>query len=288
MSTTSKRRKSPITSFTFFLLRLDAMNAEAFEETGIKESGVSFDNKIDATNLTNITVLDKIQTSRILLRDPTVSNASTNLHHTNKSLCWDNVLGEPFSKYHPKFLKNKIKPEERNTFHFFNSLFFRKLADPDQDLLDASKGKAAFQRVKIWTRKVNLFQKDYIFIPVNYNYHWSLIVICHPGDVATYNVPCVLHMDSIRGSHTGLKGLLQSYLKEEWKERNQEASEEICSRFDNLRFISLELPQQQNSYDCGLFLLHYVELFLKEAPQHFNPFEITQNFNFVSINSKFH
>lgn len=185
-------------------------------------------------------------------------------------------------------MKNKIKLEERNRFHFFNSFFFRKLADPDKDPLDASKGKAAFQRVKKWTRKVNLFEKDYIFIPVNYNYHWSLIVICHLGDVATYNdkdvkVPCVLHMDSIRGSHTGLKGLLQSYLKEEWKERNQGASEDICSRFDNLRFLSLELPQQQNSFDCGLFLLHYVELFLKEAPQHFNPFKITHNFNFLNV-----
>lgn len=28
-----------------------------------------------------------------------------------------------------------------------------------------------------------------------------------------------------------------SYLEEEWKERNQGESEEICSRFDNLRFI---------------------------------------------------
>ncbi|CAI9259946.1 unnamed protein product [Lactuca saligna] len=204
----------------------------------------------------------------------------------------DTFVNDTIIDFYIKYLKNKIKPEERHRFHFFNSFFFRKLADPDNDPLDASKGIAAFQRVKKWTRKVNLFEKDYVFIPVNYNYHWSLLVICNLGEVATYKdedvnksmrVPCVLHMDSIRGSHTGLKGLLQSYLKEEWKERKQEASEDICSRFDNLRFISLELPQQQNSFDCGLFLLHYVELFLEEAPLHFNPFKITNSFNFLNM-----
>nr|KAJ0209601.1 hypothetical protein LSAT_V11C400217670 [Lactuca sativa] len=122
-------------------------------------------------------------------------------------------------------------------------------------------------------------------------YHWSLIVMCHLGEVAKYKdeedvtelikVPCVLHMDPIRGSHTGLKGLMQSYLKEEWKGRQQEASKDISSRFDNLRFISLELPQQPNSFDCGLFLLHYVELFLEQAPINFNPFKITKSVHFV-------
>ncbi|KAK9070300.1 hypothetical protein SSX86_010700 [Deinandra increscens subsp. villosa] len=194
--------------------------------------------------------------------------------------------------FYIKYLKNKINPDENRRFHFFNSFFFRKLADPDKDPLDASKGAVAYQRVKKWTRKVNLFEKDYVFIPVNYNYHWSLIVFCHLGEVATYEdedvnesmkVPCILHMDSIRGSHTGLQGLVQSYLKEEWKARQQVDSEDIASRFDDLRFISLELPQQQNLFDCGLFLLHYVELFLEQAPLQFNPFKISQSFSFLNV-----
>ncbi|KAG4147431.1 hypothetical protein ERO13_D05G222200v2 [Gossypium hirsutum] len=158
--------------------------------------------------------------------------------------------------------------------------------------INISDGRAAFLRVRKWTRKLDMFGKDYIFIPVNFSLHWSLIVICHPGEVAGFKdedldksskVPCILHMDSIKGNHAGLKNLVQSYLWEEWKERHKETSEDLSSKFLNLRFVSLELPQQENSFDCGLFLLHYLELFLAEAPPNFNPFKITKFSNFLNL-----
>lgn len=199
----------------------------------------------------------------------------------------ETFINDTIIDFYLKYLKNEILPEERHRFHFFNSFFFRKLADLDKNPSSASDGRAAFQRVRKWTRKVNIFEKDYIFIPVNYNLHWSLLVICYPGEVSSFNVsdedldeslkvPCILHMDSIRGSHMGLKDLLQSYLLEEWKERQKETSEDISSKFLNLRFLSLELPQQENCSDCGLFLLHYAELFIAEAPANFNPFRINK------------
>ncbi|XP_022131769.1 probable ubiquitin-like-specific protease 2B isoform X2 [Momordica charantia] len=190
------------------------------------------------------------------------------------------------------YLKSQIEPKEKHRFHFFNSFFFRKLADLDKDPSSASDGRAAFLRVRKWTRKVDLFDKDYIFIPINFNLHWSLMVICHPGEVAGYSnedlvkskkVPCILHMDSIKGSHAGLKNLIQSYLLEEWKERNKETPEDVSSKFKNLRFLPLELPQQENSFDCGLFLLHYLELFLAEAPLDFSPFKISKFSKFLNV-----
>ncbi|KAH9626082.1 hypothetical protein KSS87_012417, partial [Heliosperma pusillum] len=226
------------------------------------------------------------------------------------------------------YLKNGIPHERRNNFHFFSSFFFRKLADLDKNPSSVFDGKAAFQRVRRWTRKINIFEKDYIFIPVNYNLHWSLVILCHPGEVANFNeeninealkVPCILHMDSIRGSHAGLKDRVQSYLLEEWKERQKETSEDVYSKFLNLRFLSLEvyllqfyavlificalfvdglilvraltpvsflrqLPQQENCSDCGLFLLHYAELFIDEAPPNFSPFRINKFDHFLKPN----
>ncbi|OVA10483.1 Peptidase C48 [Macleaya cordata] len=204
----------------------------------------------------------------------------------------ETFINDTIIDFYIKYLKNKIRPEDGHRFHFFNSFFFRKLADLDKDPSSASQGRAAFQRVRKWTRKVNLFEKDYVFIPINFNLHWSLIVICHPGEVANFKdedidksdkVPCILHMDSIKGSHKGLKDLVQSYLWEEWKERKAEASEDFSKKFFNLRFVPLELPQQENSFDCGLFLLHYVERFLEDAPVHFSPFKIEKCSNFLNL-----
>ncbi|XP_070033604.1 probable ubiquitin-like-specific protease 2A isoform X2 [Nicotiana tomentosiformis] len=162
-----------------------------------------------------------------------------------------NFINDTIIDFYIMYLRNKINPEEKDRFHFFNSFFFRKLADLDKDPTRACEGRAAFQRVRRWTTKVNFFGKDFIFIPVNFSLHWSLIVICHPGEVVTFRgeeemekssrVPCILHMDSIRGSHKGLKNLLQSYLLEEWKERHKEVAEDVARKFSNLPFFSLKL-----------------------------------------------
>ncbi|KAF1871678.1 hypothetical protein Lal_00020472 [Lupinus albus] len=205
----------------------------------------------------------------------------------------DTFINDTIIDFYIQYLKSQIHTDEKPRFHFFNSFFFRKLADMDKNPSSASDGKAAFLRVRKWTRKVNLFEKDYIFIPVNFNLHWSLIVICHPGEAVNFKdkeldkslkVPCILHMDSIKGSHSGLKNLLQRYLWEEWKERHKDALEEnLSSRFLHMRFLPLVLPQQDNSFDCGLFLLHYLELFLAEAPSDFNPFKLTKFSNFLNV-----
>ncbi|XP_031263904.1 probable ubiquitin-like-specific protease 2A isoform X2 [Pistacia vera] len=205
----------------------------------------------------------------------------------------ETFINDTIIDFYIQYLKKKLQPEERHRFHFFNSFFFRKLAGLDKDPSSACEGKAAFQRVRKWTKNVNLYEKDYVFIPVNYSLHWSLIVICHPGEVAYFKddeiekstkVPCILHMDSIKGSHRGLKDLVQSYLSEEWKEKHNNTSDDVPSKFLQLRFVSLELPQQENSFDCGLFLLHYAELFIAEAPSNFNPFKITGFSNFLNRN----
>ncbi|KAJ8572492.1 hypothetical protein K7X08_009003 [Anisodus acutangulus] len=202
-------------------------------------------------------------------------------------------INDTIIDFYIMYLKNKMNPEEKDRFHFFNSFFFRKLADLDRDPSRACESRSAFLRVHRWTAKVNLFGKDFIFIPVNFSLHWSLIVICHPGEVVTFReeemekssrVPCILHMNSIRGSHKGLKNLIQSYLLEEWKERHKEVGDDVARKFSSLPFVCVELPQQENFFDCGLFLLHYVELFLEQAPVNFKLSLITASSKFLSKN----
>ena len=32
-----------------------------------------------------------------------------------------------------------------------------------------------------WTKRINIFEKDLVFIPINEDLHWSLAVIVNPG-----------------------------------------------------------------------------------------------------------
>ncbi|VVB10515.1 unnamed protein product [Arabis nemorensis] len=216
--------------------------------------------------------------------------------------------------FYIKYLKSRIPPEEQGRFHFFNCFFFRKLANLDKGSPSTFGGKEAYQRVQKWTKNVDLFEKDYIFIPINCSFHWSLIIICHPGESVPSHVenpprlPCILHLDSIKGSHKDglinifpspmhgfyheyLKYIMSelltcprdhSYLREEWNARHGNTSD--FSRAPDLKCISLELPQQENSFDCGLFLLHYLDLFVAQAPAKFNPSLITRSTNFLTRN----
>ncbi|KAG5093051.1 hypothetical protein JHK82_051829 [Glycine max] len=195
----------------------------------------------------------------------------------------EKCLNDNIIDFYINYLKNKLPTDKQDRFHFFNCFFFPKLVDLSTDNPSiASDGKAAFQRVSKLTRKVNLFEKNYIFIPINYSLHWSLIVICHPAEVMTCyrdeetkgspKEACILHMDSRKGIHQELQkeNVFQSYLCEEWKERHNNVRDDVSPKFLDLPFLPLELPQQQNAYDCGIFLLHYVERFLEQAPINFN------------------
>lgn len=35
-------------------------------------------------------------------------------------------------------------------------------------------------RVKSWTKKVDIFEKDYLVIPINERNHWFLAIVCFP------------------------------------------------------------------------------------------------------------
>ncbi|CAH9084628.1 unnamed protein product [Cuscuta epithymum] len=200
----------------------------------------------------------------------------------------ETFINDTIVDFYIMYLKSNIPSEKKQMFHFFNCFFFQKLIGLDKDPSQACDGKSAFQRIRRWTMKVDIFKKGYIFIPINFSLHWSLIVICHPGEVADYRddemetssrVPCILHLDSLRGSHKGLNNLFQSYLCEEWEARHGGLQDEnIRRKFLNLQFIHPKLPQQDNLFDCGLFLLHYVELFVEQAPINFNPFRLSPEY----------
>ena len=67
------------------------------------------------------------------------------------------------------------------------SHFFTKLREGDSRgklKPDSEKAQRAHARVERWTRGVDVFAKKFLLVPVFENQHWSLAIICHPGELA--------------------------------------------------------------------------------------------------------
>ncbi|CAJ1940095.1 unnamed protein product [Sphenostylis stenocarpa] len=105
--------------------------------------------------------------------------------------------------------------------------------------------------------------------------HWSLIIICIP-DKEDESGPIILHLDSL-GLHSSRSVFdnIKSYLIEEKNYMDRENVSSDVSIADRIwkclpRRIESQIiavPQQKNEYDCGLFVLYFIERFMEEAPE---------------------
>ncbi|KAF7688320.1 hypothetical protein HF521_014326 [Silurus meridionalis] len=80
--------------------------------------------------------------------------------------------------------------------------------------------------------------------------------------------PCILIMDSLKlSNHCHICTLLQEYLQVEWEVRR--GTPRVFNK-DSIKRSHCKVPLQDNSSDCGLYLLQYVESFLQNPIVHFD------------------
>uniref|UniRef100_A0A673CVM5 Uncharacterized LOC115412102 n=1 Tax=Sphaeramia orbicularis TaxID=375764 RepID=A0A673CVM5_9TELE len=239
-------------------------------------------------------------------------------------------LNDVIIDFYLKYLLQNASEAVAERSHIFSSFFYKQLTRRD----NASEGSTSdsqrrHQRVKTWTRHVDIFNKDFLFVPVNQEAHWYLVVICFPGlnepkqeiwtpdsqsvknhsgsgelqhqdEAQGYKspnnnteallgsnssenpergmcvkfcsdvriVPCILVMDSLKRSlHERVFKLLRDYLLSEWETRRG-SSKDFGP--DQMKSSHCQVPLQDNNSDCGLYLLQYVESFLKDPVVHFD------------------
>ena len=59
---------------------------------------------------------------------------------------------------------------------------------PVEDDPNLSAADKRYERVKRWTKKMNIFEKDFIVVPINEHSHWFVAVICFPGKEGYWNI----------------------------------------------------------------------------------------------------
>ncbi|XP_064129113.1 sentrin-specific protease 7 isoform X2 [Loxodonta africana] len=230
----------------------------------------------------------------------------------------NDVIIDFYLKY---LILEKASDELVERSHIFSSFFYKCLTRKENNLTEdnpnLSMAQRRHKRVRTWTRHINIFNKDYIFVPVNESSHWYLAVICFPwleeavyedtsqpvpqqsqaqqsqqynkttdSDLHTTSTlslgaedsqgtetnisvpkkmckrPCILILDSLKAASVqNTVQNLREYLEVEWEVKRKTHRE-----FSKTNMVDLcpKVPKQDNSSDCGVYLLQYVESFFKD------------------------
>ncbi|KAM9277653.1 sentrin-specific protease 7 isoform 2-T3 [Cariama cristata] len=278
-------------------------------------------------------------------------------------------LNDVIIDFYLKYLLLEKAPKHlADRTHIFSSFFYRCLTRTEKNSegdLKVSAAQRRHRRVRTWTRHINIFSKDYIFVPVNEESHWYIAVICFPwleeavyeecrhqnslyhqpqqsplqpgsensrtGSVLAFSVnckdeeemdanrslfskggneiaasvldsgiskislsnskrqickrPCILILDSLKaGSVQKTVQVLREYLEVEWETKRKTHRE-----FNKSTMIDLcpRVPKQDNSSDCGVYLLQYVESFFQNPIVNFEqPLQLEKWFPRHLIRSK--
>lgn len=192
-------------------------------------------------------------------------------------------LNDTLIDFYIKYLENTLtyRPADKQfTSKFFSSFFFGVLRRGKLGSYKGAKSAIDYDGVKGWTKGVDLFSIEYVFVPICDSYHWSLIIVANLHELQDYldgkftegsAVPRILYFDSLdpkRGQEFGT--IMLHYLVEEYL--NRKKSEDVS---DDLRKETLDrfkkaipvqkvlVPLQSNEYDCGLYVLNNLSMFLE-------------------------
>ncbi|CAM2119721.1 sentrin-specific protease 2 isoform X2 [Caretta caretta] len=154
-------------------------------------------------------------------------------------------LNDEVINFYMNLLVERNKQQGFPVLHAFSTFFYPKLIS------------GGYQAVKRWTKGVDLFKQDLIFVPIHLRVHWGLVVI----DVRRKTIK---YFDSMGQRGHSICEILLQYLQEESKtKRNLDIDP---SEWTLYSMKSHEIPQQLNGSDCGMFTCKYADYISRDKP----------------------
>jgi hypothetical protein len=240
----------------------------------ISQRPISPDFNADITRwIAEVSSLDNVLTYR-LPNNKAITIHGDDLQRLKSGIFLNDTLIEFYSQW---LLANYGESdEELNDETYIVNPFFYAFIQNDQ-----------FERVRKWTSKVDLFKKEYVFIPINENLHWYLALILNlpnydplkgqpnPKDPKKED-PVIVIFDSLFLKHRKTFEQLEQFLLEEYKYRNPEKFEKTKAKEteeegdnDDVFYLPkltihtyAKVPGQDNFSDCGVYLLYYLKTIL--------------------------
>ncbi|MCL7045856.1 hypothetical protein MKW94_020456 [Papaver nudicaule] len=151
--------------------------------------------------------------------------------------------------------REKREPKKFLKCHFFNTFFYKKLA--------SGRTGYDYKAVKRWTtqRKIGygLIECDKIFVPIHQKIHWCLAVINKKEKKFQY-------LDSLKGMDTDVLDNLARYYVDEVKDKSAEDIDVSSWKREYVK----DLPEQENGWDCGMFMIKYSDFYSRGLGLCFN------------------
>ena len=120
--------------------------------------------------------------------------------------------------------------------HAMNTFFYPKLL---------SGGHSSLKR---WTRKIDIFEKDLLVVPIHLGIHWCMSVV-------DFRDKTIRYFDSMGGSNPKCLSTLRQYLEDESMDKKKKSYPT-----NDWKLISpKDIPQQMNGSDCGVFSCMFAE-----------------------------
>ncbi|KAL7747467.1 hypothetical protein RI367_007223 [Sorochytrium milnesiophthora] len=138
-------------------------------------------------------------------------------------------------------------PDKYPDLHYFNSFFYSSLRDQ------------GYQKVRRWTKKVDIFRKDYVIFPVHLGNHWCCGVI-------NFKRKRIEYYDSLHGHNPAYFQIMREYLAEEMMDKKGQHMD----LSDWVDYAPSDIPGQENGYDCGVFACTYADFAVREQPFSFS------------------
>ena len=141
-----------------------------------------------------------------------------------------------------------VEEDKRNNLHVFNSCFYAKI-----------KRNFNPNTTSHWTKKINIFEKDFVVLPVCHNDHWILVII-----KMVFPKVSMAILDSANAERiprVNVERTVKRYLEDEWCAKRSSQQDLI---FQSSRYPVV--PQQTNDIDCGAYLLKNFTDFLRSYP----------------------
>lgn len=152
--------------------------------------------------------------------------------------------------------------DDLSKFHVFSSHFYTSLFED---------GSIAVTK---WTERkgIDVFDKKFIFVPINKSLHWSLCVVVNPGQILQHPdlrgkdehldesspMPCILFLDSLKAHQkTQVAHRIRQWLNSEWQRLHKSSSIPNPFQSKTMPVIDPKIPYQNNSWDCGVFVCRY-------------------------------